>query len=96
LSPFVANAGDGARDRDLEPVQNPGHTERKHQAGTDGVNFNPPFGTGFSGGTTQPLILTAMMIAVLLAFIGYQLYRIILSPTVGLIALTALTPSSCC
>jgi len=29
------------------------------------------------------------MIAMLLAFIGYQLYRIILSPTAGLIALTA-------
>ena len=29
------------------------------------------------------------MIVVLLAFIGYQLYRIILSPTAGLIALTA-------
>ena len=29
------------------------------------------------------------MIVVLLAFIGYQLYRIVLSPTVGLIALTA-------
>jgi hypothetical protein len=29
------------------------------------------------------------MIVVLLAFIGYQLYRIILSPTAGLITLTA-------
>ena len=29
------------------------------------------------------------IIVVLLAFIGYQLYRIILSPTAGLIALTA-------
>lgn len=28
------------------------------------------------------------MIAVLLAFIGYQLYQILLSPTVGLLALT--------